>query len=424
VTGRDGWRNITLRDAARWLSGGTPRTSNPEYWGGEIPWISASSLREFLISDSERRVTALGASSGTRVVPGDTVIMVVRGMSLKTEFRVGITTREVAFGQDCKALLAKDGVHPGFLAYTLEARSPEILHMVDEAGHGTGRLATDRLERLTIPFPPLRTQRRIAALLRAYDDKLVANAQLIVKLEATAASLFELYFQPALNYARTESSLPAEWKGCLLGDVLTTLETGSRPPGGVAAFTEGVPSVGAESIKRLGVFDYTKLKYVPRSFFDSMRRGHVEDRDVLLYKDGGRPGQFEPHATIVGGGFPFTEFAINEHVFRLQAHPPISQEYLYFWLTSPPLFEAMRRRGTGVAIPGLNSQAVRSLPFVEPPAEQLAAFDAKAKNLVTSALSAATERTRVRAMRGALLRPLVDGDVVPQDLASDTELVR
>ena len=92
------WDVKTLGKAADWFSGGTPRTSEAAYWGGDIPWIGSGSLTEFRIRKSDRTLTPLGAANGTRLVGPGTVIFVVRGMSLKSEFRMGITHRQVAFG--------------------------------------------------------------------------------------------------------------------------------------------------------------------------------------------------------------------------------------------------------------------------------------------------------------------------------------
>lgn len=147
------WRSITLKEAARWSSGGTPKTSVPEYWGGDIPWISAASLKSPWIYDSDRAVTSLGSKNGTRIVSQDTIIFIVRGMSLTTEFRIGLTQREVAFGQDCKALVAAPGIDPVTLFLAIRSRSRDILEMVDLAGHGTGRLVTDRLAALSVQLP-------------------------------------------------------------------------------------------------------------------------------------------------------------------------------------------------------------------------------------------------------------------------------
>ena len=175
------WRSIPLAHAGRWLSGGTPLTSNVLYWEGEIPWISAASLKDFRIRDSDRRLTALGAAAGTRVVPKGTVLFVVRGMSLKSEFRIGITDREVAFGQDCKAIVAAPGVDARFLAYSLKAHDAHILAMVDEAGHGTGRLPTDLLARLSIGVPVWSEQRRIVQILDSVDESIRTTHATIAK---------------------------------------------------------------------------------------------------------------------------------------------------------------------------------------------------------------------------------------------------
>lgn len=148
-----GWHEVALADTAKWISGGTPKTSESSYWDGDIPWISAASLKSPWLDDSERKVTQLGAENGTRLVPAGTIIFVVRGMSLTSEFRVGLTQREVAFGQDCKALIPQPDIDAVVLLLAIRSRTREILSLVDTAGHGTGRLGTDRIEKLRVRVP-------------------------------------------------------------------------------------------------------------------------------------------------------------------------------------------------------------------------------------------------------------------------------
>jgi len=149
-----GWTWCSLKDAAKWTSGGTPSTKNPSYWDGDIPWITSGSLRSFLLDDSVRRLTSEGLKAGSRLIPRDGLIFVVRGMSLVKEFRLGIADRPVAFGQDCKGLVAQPGIEPLYLAFAVREMSDRIHGMVELAGHGTGKLSTDRLQALVIPLPP------------------------------------------------------------------------------------------------------------------------------------------------------------------------------------------------------------------------------------------------------------------------------
>jgi type I restriction enzyme S subunit len=182
------WDMTTLGTAGKWLSGGTPRTTDSSYWGGEIPWVSSKSLTKFRMRDSERRVTELGAANGTRIVEAGAILMVVRGMSLKSEFRMGVAQRRMAFGQDCKALIARADIDPTFLAYAIQAKTPEILDLVDEAGHGTGRLNTDQLHGVEIALPARAEQEAIVATLACLDDKIELTKRLTVLIPALMAA--------------------------------------------------------------------------------------------------------------------------------------------------------------------------------------------------------------------------------------------
>ncbi|MGW5136113.1 restriction endonuclease subunit S [Streptomyces sp. NPDC004135] len=185
----DGWARVPLAEAGKWLSGGTPSTANSAYWGGDIPWISAASLKDFRIHRSERRVTRLGAENGSRLVDKGTVLFVVRGMSLKSEFRIGVTERQVAFGQDCKALIAADGIDPHFLAHAVQARTAEILAMVEETSHGTGRLDTERLQELEIGVPSMPEQRRVVAAHAVIERRIAALERVRDKLQSADTAL-------------------------------------------------------------------------------------------------------------------------------------------------------------------------------------------------------------------------------------------
>ncbi|RYG94310.1 MAG: restriction endonuclease subunit S, partial [Alphaproteobacteria bacterium] len=124
-----GWSVRTLGASAKWLSGGTPSTTEPSYWNGDIPWITSGSLTSVLLDSSDRQLTESGAQNGTRLVDKDALLFVVRGMSLVREFRVGIAERRLAFGQDVKGLVAHEDIEPLFLAFAVLHRQDEIQSM-------------------------------------------------------------------------------------------------------------------------------------------------------------------------------------------------------------------------------------------------------------------------------------------------------
>lgn len=185
------WHEAQLSQLAIFTSGGTPRKSVPEFWEGEIPWISASSMGHIRLEESDRKVTKLGVENGTRIAPAGSTLILVRGMSLLEEIRIGYAARDVAFNQDVKALVARPAIDSSFLTYSLLAWRPQLLSMVHQAGHGTGVLSTDRLKSLKIPYPEMDEQRRIAGVLGAFDDLIDANTHLASRAQLLAVALLE-----------------------------------------------------------------------------------------------------------------------------------------------------------------------------------------------------------------------------------------
>jgi type I restriction enzyme S subunit len=212
------------------------------------------------------------------------------------------------------------------------------------------------LRQMTLRLPPVPVQAAIADLIESIDDRTESCRRQVALLEA-------------LGSAHLDSALPVdafgqpEYADVRLGEFLDVLETGSRPRGGVSADTEGVVSLGAENVQSAGIVTSRAFKRVPTGFAERMRRGVLIDDDVLVYKDGGKPGNFVPHVSAFGHKFPVGAATINEHVYRVRAVPEIGQGLLYWILRSPWMDQEMRKRGTGVAIPGLNSTNFKELPF-------------------------------------------------------------
>jgi len=188
------WKEYQFGDCATLLSGGTPSKSHNDYWEGDLPWVSCKDMKVDRIYDAEDHLSPLGAQNGTRVVPENTILFVVRGMILAKSFPVAITKRPVAFNQDLKAVMRADFIETEFLYYWLKANSYEILGRADEAGHGTKRIQTDRLLSLPIRIPSPLVQHQIASILSAYDDLIENNQRRIKILEEMARSLYREWF--------------------------------------------------------------------------------------------------------------------------------------------------------------------------------------------------------------------------------------
>lgn len=155
----EGWEKRPLGRCAKFLSGGTPSKRHAEYWEGEIPWLSSGEMTEIRVSDSQHRITDEGVEKGSHLIPPNTILAVVRGMSLARELRMALTTRPVAFNQDLKALVCEPEVDSIYLFHAMLVQRDQIRDRSTEASHGTKKLDTAVLASVPICLPPSALQK-------------------------------------------------------------------------------------------------------------------------------------------------------------------------------------------------------------------------------------------------------------------------
>jgi type I restriction enzyme S subunit len=168
------WEDTTLGDLATFLSGGTPSRSNDDYWTGDIPWISASSLRCFEIWRSHSNVTKEAVAAGSKMAPVGSSLLLVRGSALHNEILCGLVTKPVCFNQDVKALVPRSQVVPRFLTLFIRGTAEKFLKLVSSAGNTAGVLDTKLLRAFPIKLPPIPEQTAIATILSDMDAELAA----------------------------------------------------------------------------------------------------------------------------------------------------------------------------------------------------------------------------------------------------------
>ncbi len=286
--------------------------------------------------------------------------------------------------------------------------------------------------RLPLSIPNIVEQENVADFLEVIDDRIALLRETNATLEAIAQALFKSWFvdfdpirakqqglapegmdeaTAALFPDEFEESVPKGWCIDSFGIWLSVLETGRRPKGGVSGIKDGVPSIGAESVIKMGEFDFGKTKYVSPEFFAKMKSGALVSHDVLLYKDGGKPGVFLPRVSMFGDGFPFETCGINEHVFRIRLKEPFNQTFLYFWLWSDAVMHELKHRGGKAAIPGINQTDVKELKLLRPSAPVLARFDDLTSPLVSRVFSNAKQVQTLATLRDTLLPRLISGQL-------------
>ena len=114
------WKKYKLSELMELVGGGTPKTSIPEYWGGDIPWLSVTDFnngKKFCF-DAEKKVTERGLSeSNTKLLKKGQIIISARG----TVGVVSVLGRDMAFNQSSYGIYAMESITCNdFLYYLLK----------------------------------------------------------------------------------------------------------------------------------------------------------------------------------------------------------------------------------------------------------------------------------------------------------------
>ena len=129
----EGWEVGSLDDSLGLLSGGTPKTTEPAYWNGNIPWYTARDApteSDVFVIDTERKITEAGVeNSATKIIAAGTTIITARG----TVGRLACLGVPMAMNQTCYGIQGADGYPKYFTYWNLRTVIDELLMRT----HGT-----------------------------------------------------------------------------------------------------------------------------------------------------------------------------------------------------------------------------------------------------------------------------------------------
>lgn len=240
------WVEKKLGDVVQFTGGGTPSKKIERYWKGDIPWVSPKDMKSRSISSSIDKVTEDGISnSSAKLIPTDSVLIVVRSGILSRTVPIGITTKSLAVNQDLKALIPKhDIITTDYLYNFLASAEQQILGLVTR-GATVHRLSTDHLKSISIPIPPLSEQKRIVAILDEAFGAIARAKENAARNLANARELFDSY----LNRVFTEKG--DGWEEKTLPDISDNLDKQRQPIAKSRRRFGKIPYYGAS-----GVVDY------------------------------------------------------------------------------------------------------------------------------------------------------------------------
>ena len=310
-----------LGDVCTVVSGSTPKSTVPEYWDGDIKWITPAELSNdtYIINDSARHITALGvAKTGLKSFPAGTVILSSRAPIGKT----AIAGCEMFCNQGFKNLICSEKIDSKYLYYFLSGKTDYL--------NSLGRGATFKeiskaiVENIEIPLPEVEEQKRIAACFERLLRLIQLQKAELEELDKLVKSRFiELFGMPGTD--------AFGWGLVPLGSICNInpkKSLDSRLVSGAVVSFVPMPAVTEH-----GEIDATAIKE-----YDEVKTGftYFAENDVLFAKI--TPCMENGKGAVAKGlhngiGFGSTEF----HVLR-----PISGKTDPYWIYTLTAFSQFR----------------------------------------------------------------------------------
>ena len=213
------WKTCKLSEIGVIVGGATPSTKNPEFYDGDIPWITPKDLTNWsnmYISQGERSITKAGYDSAScKMMPKGSVLFTSRAPI----GYIAIAANEVCTNQGFKSVVPNtELIDSQFLYYSLIFNKNKIIAM----GSGTtfAEISGKVMASVEISLPPLDIQKKIAAQLSEIDEKIAVNKKICENLEAQAQALFKhlfVDFAPFKDGKFVESELGMIPKGWRVG---------------------------------------------------------------------------------------------------------------------------------------------------------------------------------------------------------------
>lgn len=413
------WKEVTLGEIGTIVGGATPSTKNTSFYDGNIPWLTPKDLSvnsNKYIFRGERNITEAGFKScSCKMLPKGSVLFSSRAPI----GYVAIAANDMCTNQGFKSVIPNEETDSEFLYYLLKYNKDNIASQ----GSGTtfAEVSGKTMKDIEVVVPKEKEdQRRIASILSSLDRKIELNNKINADLEEMAQAIFKNWFvdfEPFKNGKFVDSELgmiPEGWKVSQIADIPHILETGKRPKGG--AVEKGIPSVGAEHVKGMCAYDYSKTKYINCEFAAKLKTGKINGYELMIYKDGGKPGYFIPNFSIFGEGYPFENCYLNEHVFKLDFDG--NKEFnifCYFFFKTEQIMSYFNAQGAKAAIPGINKKDVENIYIFSSDNESVIKFGEFAYPLFKQMLKNAIENRTLSTLRDTLLPRLMSGELeVPE----------
>lgn len=360
------WKCVRLGDLIIDLKGGgTPSTTNPDFWDGNIPWTRSAAIRSRYITNGERMITREGLeNSATNLIPKDNLLVATR-VSIGN---VGINKIDIAISQDLTGIIVDKSKVLAEYLYWFLLKSKQLLKSLAQGSTIKG-ITKDDLKSIELPLPSLEEQQKIASILSKGDDVVQKTDDIIEQTQRLKKGLMQKLFTKGIGHtafrATAKGEIAANWSIKKLEDVCVNPSGILTGPFGSQLHEDDYQESGTPIITVEHLVDNriqrNNLPYVSDEDYKRLSRYSMQEGDIVF----SRVGAVDRCALITKAedGWLF-----SGRCLRIRPNQSkICSEFLSWYFTFPQFRYYIRSRAVGATMPSLNVEIMKNTEVVVPP---------------------------------------------------------
>ena len=358
------WHKTTLGAVALWGSGGTPSRKNPDYYGGNVPWVKTGDLGPKVLSAASEYITELGVQkSSAKYFPKGSVAIAMYGATIGKTSILGFdatTNQACAVGQPVEGI-----TDTTFLYYLL--RNEKDAFISKGKGGAQPNISQALIKEHPIALPPLAEQKVIADKL----DTLLAQVENTKARLERIPQIFKRFRQSVLA-AAVSGRLTEEWRNGAEFEVesdalskFVSIDIGHAFKS--KEFTDrGISLLRGQNIEP-GALRWSETKYFPEAKLSEFRHLFINSGDIVLAMD--RP--------IISSGLKIARAkpsdlpcVLVQRVARFKDFNDLLPDYLYVLLQDISFSNYIQPNQTGSDIPHISGKQILAYPVEIPSIEE------------------------------------------------------
>jgi len=321
--------------------------------------------------------------------------------------RVPRAAHKALLNQNAVRLSPSNEIENRYLYYSL--RSPQFCNYIVGTAQGAANQAAitlDAIRSYDLTIPPLPIQRKIAAILSAYDDLIEHNLRRIKILEEMAQNLYREWFvkfrfpghQETRLVDSSRGKIPEGWEMVPLGKLAKMQKE---------KFNEKLHA-------ECPLLDLAKMQQGTLSLGETGNPNELKTSRIIFEEDDILFGSIRPYLHKVALA-PYRGVT-NTSVLVIRPVEKILQSFLPVFLSSIDTIRWADQHSTGTKMPVIKWESLQSMPLLLPSRSLLQVFESFVKPMLQNVKMESSRNQTLRRTRNLLLPKLISGEVDVSEL--------